>query len=209
MAARRVRKRAGSSGGNARLSVPIAGSNFRMYVGPTTKGLRSRSHRSRFRRRVDVWIVSWRVIPGSSRGARHQRWGPEALVAGFCMNCGGSRDTSRWERAEPADAEDLGGARTSRLHRKGTCVPVELWRGGLCGLGSFRNGRRGDRGEVVPVDFEWNDGSVPEKLGTLGTFGVSGHFATGQKAKAPSEDRKGPAASAALMGGTIERPNGV
>ena len=118
--------------------------------------------------------------------------GPEGLVAGFCMNCGGSRDTSRWERAEPADAEDLGGARTSRLHRKGTCVPVELWRGGLCGLGSFRNGRRGDRGEVVPVDFERNDGSVPEKLGTLGAFGVSGHFATGQKAKAPSEDRKGP-----------------
>ena len=115
--------------------------------------------------------------------------GPEALVAGFCMNCGGSRDTSRWERAEPADAEDLGGARTSRLHRKGTCVPVELWRGGLCGLGSFRNGRRGDRGEVVPVDFERNDGSVPEKLGSLGAFGVSGHFATGQKAKAPSEDR--------------------
>ncbi len=113
-------------------------------------------------------------------------------MAGFCMNCGGSRDTSRWERAEPADAEDLGGARTSRLHRKGTCVPVELWRGGLCGLGSFRNGRRGDRGEVVPVDFERNDGSVPEKLGSLGAFGVSGHFATGQKAKAPSEDRKGP-----------------
>ena len=129
-------------------------------------------------------------------------------MAGFCTNCGGSRDTSRWERAEPADAEDLGGARTSRLHRKGTCVPVELWRGGLCGLGSFRNGRRGDRGEVVPVDFEWNDGSVPEKLGTLGAFGVSGHFATGQKAKAPSEDRKGPR-RLSFLGGTIERPNGV